>query len=142
MQVFNDLTYLTIPSWPEGCALPSWLTIEVGVISGRLYFDYSEYKPFLSWMGIVDGQKPSDIACGLGSDQPLQFLWEWVCHRRQMNDVMYTPVGFVCQRRDLQESHFVFLNRGSEAIPEAASAGSTEYAGSEQNDSEDSVGFE
>ncbi|KAK2596613.1 hypothetical protein QQS21_006289 [Conoideocrella luteorostrata] len=108
MQIFNSLTYLTIPSWPKERTIPAWLGIEVGLVAGRLYFNYTEYESFLSWLGISENQQVSEVPCGLPIDQPLRFLQEWVANRRQTQDIMYTPVGFVCQNKGLDESHFFF----------------------------------
>ncbi|KAF1734969.1 hypothetical protein CRV24_003887 [Beauveria bassiana] len=42
MQSFNCLNYLTIPRWPREMKVPVWLGIEVGVFSGRLYFEFAD----------------------------------------------------------------------------------------------------
>lgn len=112
MQVFNTLKYLTIPA--EGFSLPSWFRIELGIFAGRLYFDYREYTALLSWLGIrevVDLQPPvpsSSGSNGLGINQPLKFLVEWLAYRRQTTDILHTPMGYVCQGRALHSTHAFF----------------------------------
>ncbi|TQV93180.1 P-loop containing nucleoside triphosphate hydrolase [Cordyceps javanica] len=113
MQHFNCLSYLTVPQWPRTCQIPVWLGIEVGILSGRLYFDIAEYEPLLAWLGLVP-PSPGRTARGGGGgggiriQQPLQFLQEWLSFRRQTQDILYTPAGFVCQRQVLHEGHFFF----------------------------------
>ena len=41
---FNDLRYYAVPALPIGWMPPTWLTIELGLYSGRLYFGFDEYK--------------------------------------------------------------------------------------------------
>lgn len=41
---FNDLKYYSIPTLPEHVEPSAWLMLELGLFSGRLYFEYSEYK--------------------------------------------------------------------------------------------------
>ena len=40
---FNDPTYQAIPPLPDGWKAPTWLTIELGILGGRLYFEFEEY---------------------------------------------------------------------------------------------------
>ncbi|KAM3477573.1 hypothetical protein MY5147_002645 [Beauveria neobassiana] len=110
MQSFNCLSYLTIPRWPRDMKVPVWLGIEVGVFSGRLYFEFAEYEPLLAWLGLLPD---SDERAGAGGfiskiHEPLQFLQEWLTFRRQTEDILYTPAGFVCQRQHLHQGHFFF----------------------------------
>ncbi|KAM3497394.1 hypothetical protein MY10362_009258, partial [Beauveria mimosiformis] len=90
MQSFNCLSSLTIPKWPRDMKVPVWLGIEVGVFSGRLYFEFAEYEPLLAWLGVLPDSKR---AGGFVSKvkEPLQFLQEWLTFRRQTEDILYTP---------------------------------------------------
>ncbi|KAJ3492062.1 hypothetical protein NLG97_g5478 [Lecanicillium saksenae] len=54
MHAFHCLAYLTVPRWPLVRELPAWLGVEVGIVSGRLYFPFAEYGPLLAWLGLVD----------------------------------------------------------------------------------------
>ncbi|QUC22017.1 uncharacterized protein UV8b_06258 [Ustilaginoidea virens] len=127
MLALNKLTYLTVPGWPRDGKLPGWLAIELGVLSGRLYFEYAEYKNILAWLGLSDeaeaeaeveaeagseaGPGPwSRPSAGLPIKKPLKFLQEWVSLKRQTQDISYTPVGFLCQRKELHADHFFFTS--------------------------------
>ncbi|KAG8409573.1 hypothetical protein J3459_017399 [Metarhizium acridum] len=137
MQVFNCLTYLAVPSWQRNCRLPTWLSIEVGILSGRLYFEFSEYNALLSWLGVHPDEQQSGPSTGIQIREPLQFLQEWVTYRRQTDDILNTPVGFVCQRQHLHEGHFFFL--GHEPNYESAASISSDEARLEETDDDDEV---
>ncbi|KAL1886622.1 hypothetical protein Plec18167_000554 [Paecilomyces lecythidis] len=42
MEPFNHLSYYSVPSLPEEWSAPQWLPVEVGILAGRLYFEFSE----------------------------------------------------------------------------------------------------
>ena len=124
MRVFNSLGYLTVPtSNRRQLTFPDWLPIEIGAVAGRLYFDYDEYEPLLSWLGVPRPRDSSHLkspsaqskAPGLSIKRPLQFLMEWLAYRRQTHDVSHTPMGFVCQRRALRRDHPFFASVKEEA---------------------------
>ncbi|KAM3439603.1 hypothetical protein MY4824_002595 [Beauveria thailandica] len=93
MQSFHCLSHLTTPRWPRDMKVPVWLGIEVGVFSGRLYFEFAEYAPLLAWLGVLpDGNKRAGGFVSKGNE-PLQFLQEWLTVRRQTEDILYTPAG-------------------------------------------------
>ncbi|KAL2761066.1 hypothetical protein ACRALDRAFT_1045793 [Sodiomyces alcalophilus JCM 7366] len=117
MQVFNTFTYFTIPSGKTKFNFPSWLAIEIGVLAGRLYFNYSEYASLLDWLGSDSSTASTSSSllstCGLSIKEPLKFLIEWLMYRRQTDDIMHTPMGYVCQRRVLREDHSFFVKTAS-----------------------------
>ena len=49
---FNNLGYYAIPAMPAGWGPPAWLTIELGIIAGRLYFDFEEYGDLRKYLGL------------------------------------------------------------------------------------------
>ena len=51
---FNDLKYYAIPSLPPEWRAPTWLTIELGIFAGRLYFEYEEYSDLCEYLGFRD----------------------------------------------------------------------------------------
>ncbi|KID60497.1 uncharacterized protein G6M90_00g066920 [Metarhizium brunneum] len=132
MQVFNCLSYLAVPNWPRNSTLPTWLSIEVGILSGRLYFKFLEYNALLSWLGVHPDEQQSASSMGIRISEPLQFLQEWVTYRRQTDDILNTPVGFVCQRQHLHEGHFFFLSH--EANYESAASISSDEPRLEETD--------
>ncbi|KAH7215440.1 hypothetical protein DER44DRAFT_740973 [Fusarium oxysporum] len=116
---FNTLTYFTLPTPPKTRQFPSWLMIEIGVLSGRLYFDYSKYESLMTWLGadretessgasVDDSSQSVSGVHGLIIDQPLKFLQEWLTYRRQTQDIMHTPMGYICQRKKLDNQHPFF----------------------------------
>ncbi|KAG8361093.1 hypothetical protein FVEN_g899 [Fusarium venenatum] len=124
---FNTLDYFTIPSRDTTPVFPPWLAIEIGVLAGRLYFDYSEYADLVSWLGISQDEMPRPIpkasqletrrvTRGLFVDQTLKFLLEWLTYRRQTQDIMHTPMGFLCQGKKLEPglSFFSFTTASQE----------------------------
>ena len=49
---FNDLTYRATPPLPKDAKALTWLKIELGMLSGRLYFGWPEYHDLLSTLGV------------------------------------------------------------------------------------------
>lgn len=114
---FNALKYLTIPDMPKNITLPSWLVIEIGVLGGRLYFEWPEYQGILTWLGVA---KEKRGPAGLGIRHPRKFLLEWLTHCRQTHDVTHTPMGYICNKRPLKNSHSFFQSAdGPPAVGDA-----------------------
>ncbi|PWY88271.1 hypothetical protein BO70DRAFT_419943 [Aspergillus heteromorphus CBS 117.55] len=99
---FNSLTYHAVPSLPAQHTFSPRLTFEVGIFAGRLYFKYSEYEFILQQLGLTSA-RPSD---SLGNR--MAFLQEWLALRRQGQDISHTPMGYVCERRNLRADHPFF----------------------------------
>jgi hypothetical protein len=57
---FHQLDYFAIPPLPEGWKAPYWLKVELGILGGRLYFDYSEYANILSYFALLE-PRPVDV---------------------------------------------------------------------------------
>ncbi|MCJ1431212.1 hypothetical protein MMC27_000563, partial [Xylographa pallens] len=49
---FNNLTYYAMPPLPIGWKAPAWLTIELGIFDGRLYFEFEEYSKLQQYLGL------------------------------------------------------------------------------------------
>ena len=65
MLQFNNLGYYAIPAMPTGWEPPAWLTIELGIIAGRLYFAFEEYWDLQMYLGFREQvanprEKPED----------------------------------------------------------------------------------
>ncbi|KAI9772802.1 MAG: hypothetical protein M1839_002303 [Geoglossum umbratile] len=130
---FNNLMYYSLPSLPQNWRPPAWLTIELGIFAGRLYFEFAEYAALTSYLGLADvdlgdvGSIATDevpvSAGGIGIEgvtrkqirsftkRPLSFLQEWLALRRKGQDFVHTPMGYVCQGRQLRASHPFFVVR-------------------------------
>jgi hypothetical protein len=141
---FNYLQYYAIPSLPSDWEAPLWLRTELGIYSGRLYFEYSEYNSLLEYLNVreetgkigedevddvtlqVDGieEELETSTVELEIEQkakaftrkPLTFLQEWLTVRRKGQDFTHTPMGFICQGKQLLESHPFFLRNDSDQI--------------------------
>ncbi|KAM0427773.1 hypothetical protein ACHAPT_007229 [Fusarium lateritium] len=52
---FNDLKFYSLPPLPSDWHAPTWLQVELGLYSGRLYFEWGEYEQMCSLLGIQEG---------------------------------------------------------------------------------------
>jgi len=48
---FNKLDFYAIPPLPKDFQAPNWLKIEMGIFSGKLYYDWDEYYGLLGYLG-------------------------------------------------------------------------------------------
>ena len=132
MLQFNDLTYFGIPTLPSDWKAPEWLRIELGLFSGRLYFDWSEYSGLCRFLGVdeacpsleslddpnlemaFDGEVAPETAVKPKAPRrsfaakPLTFLQEWLAVRRGGQDFDHTPMGFLTQGKPLEAGHPFF----------------------------------
>ncbi|KAI9833796.1 MAG: hypothetical protein M1819_003531 [Sarea resinae] len=140
---FNRLDYYAMPSTPVGWRAPTWLTIELGIFAGRLYFEYFEYDDMRRYLGLHPGDtataslerieseenaekgvKDTDTRAGpvrSFTDKPLTFLHDWLTIRRKGQDFLHTPMGYICQGKSLIESH-PFFTRSSSSHAKGAKA--------------------
>jgi hypothetical protein len=51
---FQNLDYYTIPALPASWRAPQWLKAELGLFSGRLYFEWAEYTYLAELYGISE----------------------------------------------------------------------------------------
>ncbi|KAE9368715.1 hypothetical protein N431DRAFT_547638 [Stipitochalara longipes BDJ] len=124
---FGNLNFYAVPSLPHTWEAPMWLKLELGIYSGRLYFEYSEYYAILDMLGIrhsggrieVPEDEKDDIsdkiedvpavgASKVFARRPLAFLQEWLTLQRKGQNFDQTPMGFVCQGKILIEDHHFF----------------------------------
>jgi Tfp pilus assembly major pilin PilA len=54
MLAFNDLTFFSMPALPQGWVAPQWLKTELGLLAGRLYFEWHEYGALCKFLGITE----------------------------------------------------------------------------------------
>ncbi|KAK7996213.1 hypothetical protein PG991_015680 [Apiospora marii] len=137
METLGQMTFYTIPSLPAGYNFPTWLPLEVGIFAGRLYLDFE------SWL-TIDKQLRDDStendgkhkAGKLVAENPRGFLLDWLSFRRRGQDVLYTPMGYLCQGRQLTKDHAFFSEANVESSPRASPIDS-EVSASDVDDSED-----
>ena len=132
---FNQLTYYSLPRLPKTWKSPTWLTIDLGILAGRLYFDFAEYATLTSYLRVTDinSSDGDGIATGaatgidgIGNEgerkataqqirsftqNPLSFMQEWLAIRRKGQDFVHTPMGYICQGRPLRANHPFFVTK-------------------------------
>ena len=90
---------------------PSWLPFELGILAGKLYFEFSEYEILLNGLHInpenLSGHHSAKNRLAR-TEKFLTFLYEWLALRRQSQDISHTPMGYVCQGLPLRRNHPFF----------------------------------
>jgi hypothetical protein len=140
----GSLAYLALPDLPEyRSAIPDWLRIEVGILAGRLYFNYEEYESVSEYFRNLDDRAIQDISqreetSGTAGKSSIHgFVLQWLTLRRGGQDISHTPMGYVCQRRALTEAHPFF--QAAKAVLDWPQQGpqTARRSGEEASDSED-----
>lgn len=136
MLAFSNLTFFSMPSLPRHWKAPQWLKTELGILAGRLYFEWDEYEALCEFLDVnepelldvenaeddaeEDGMAMVDGECEKMAmvnakpikhsfaPRPLTFLQEWLAVRRHGQDFAHTPMGFLAQGKPLQASHPFF----------------------------------
>ncbi len=127
---FNGLLYYVIPSLPIGYAVPDWLSIELGIFAGRLYMNFAECAALKTYLRLEDNsnlQSSGEHVGDIFTNDPINFLLDWLTVRRKGHDIMHTPMGYICQGRLLQPNHPFFAGRSADAG--VAVGASREYRG-------------
>lgn len=147
MTHFNSLKYFTIPSLPKDYKFPKWFCLELGLFAGRLYISYDEcleVAEYLKAMGRnSDAENASspelskDSPVFIFSKNPIGFLLEWLALRRHVQDILQTPMGYVCKGSRLNPGHPFFKKAAVDKprlVPEKSYTSSSADA---SNDSDD-----
>ncbi len=117
---FNTLSYYVLPRLPAGYIAPEWLSIELGIFAGRLYINFLECAPLMRYLQLAD-RTDTEVPqikgehVGVFTKNPVNFLLEWLTLCRKGQDIMHTPMGYVCQGWPLHESHPFFVVRRADA---------------------------
>ncbi|KAL7929432.1 hypothetical protein V8C35DRAFT_331665 [Trichoderma chlorosporum] len=106
MVIFNQLRYYSLPPIPLDATFPTWLKVELGILAGRLYADYEEWK--------LAGDSIRGSRCGNVSPS---FLLEWLGVRCRAHDVLQTPMGYICQGRPVTKIHPFFAQSTAVVAP-------------------------
>lgn len=114
---FNDLKYHATPPLPVNFQPRTWLTVELGIFSGRLHFDWHEYAELLGYLGLTE-DLTKDPGAHAFAAKPLTFLHEWIDVRRKGQDFEHTPMGFITTGKPLTENHAFFQTSGNETHAE------------------------
>ena len=161
MSLFNKLEYYAVPNLPTGWRAPTWLTIELGIFAGRLYFEFEEYGELCNYLGF--GTEPSEKLDVPGTDgaaddefdkatiareapsftaNPLTFIHEWLAVRRKGQDFNHTPMGMVCQGKPLTAKHPFFTRIENDSVPRANTVGVRNGEGNADVGSDDDAASE
>ncbi|KAF2669842.1 hypothetical protein BT63DRAFT_223145 [Microthyrium microscopicum] len=113
MLPFNDLSFCGIPALPAQWSAPTWLKVELGIFSGRLYFAFDEYSSICQYLGIPPQTTETKTvtfqkAIETFTAKPLTFIKEWLATRRKCQDFTHTPMGYICDGKVLTENHPFF----------------------------------
>lgn len=106
MVPFNHLRYYSLPPVPLNATFPVWLKVELGILSGRLYADFEEWKLICDYF---KGSPKGNISRG--------FLLEWLGVRCRAHDVLHTPMGYICLDRTATEMDPFFVQNATVAAP-------------------------
>lgn len=109
---FNGLSYYVLPHLPGDYTVPDLFSIELGIFAGRLYINFSECAPLVKYLQLAD--KTID-RIGVFTKNPIDFLLEWLTVCRKGQDIMHTPMGYICQGRPLHQHHPFFIARSADA---------------------------
>lgn len=151
MLVFNDLTFYSMPPLPANWKAPMWLKVELGILAGRLYFEWDEYRELCDFLAIGTGDeamlyeedelgdeggafldapamaaapelRKGQPATASFSKRPLTFIQDWLAVRRHGQDFVHTPMGFLTQSKPLHETHPFFCGISSAGLRPAMPA--------------------
>jgi hypothetical protein len=106
---FGGLRYYAVPALQSEHVIPQRLTIELGIFAGRLYVEYEECAPLVEYIDHASMIWSSDAT----TRGTISFILEWLSLRRRGQDIMHTPLGYVCQGRPLSVEHAFFVNNRS-----------------------------
>lgn len=117
---FNGLAYYNMPPLPDDYQFPTWFTVELGILSGRLYIDHGECSLVSQYLHVSDPAE-DDPDDSLEKKEkwfarnPVAFMSEWLDLRRQ-SDIQQTPMGYILRGRigALHPEHAFFTVRATE----------------------------
>jgi hypothetical protein len=140
---FNNLDYCAVPALPADFKAPLWLKVELGILAGRLYFEFEEYQAIKDFLGITDcediekavevktasdGLTPEDWVEAstppptktnqkpLFTSRPVSFMNEYLAIVRKDSDVTATPMGYLLSQKPLTSNHSFFAERKVEDV--------------------------
>ncbi|KAF3909914.1 hypothetical protein ABW21_db0200578 [Orbilia brochopaga] len=123
MVQFDSLTFLTIPGMENDWKPLETLSVELGIFAGRLYFAYDHVGALREYLRLDSGEVEDDEARAgaIFTNRPLSFLQEWLTLKRKGQDFLHTPMGHLCQSKELLSTHPFFKDdtSGSEKADDA-----------------------
>ncbi|KAH8725994.1 hypothetical protein GQ44DRAFT_771576 [Phaeosphaeriaceae sp. PMI808] len=104
---FSALTYYSLPELPKGHVIPLWLRTELGMFAGQLYMTFEEFNSLKEYINHDSSGKYPDLFAAKTSN----FFIEWLALRRKGQDVLHTPIGYLCQGHPLDSGHAFFTTQ-------------------------------
>ena len=104
-------TYYAVPPLPADYSLPSWFTIEAGILGGRLYMPFPECEAMQTYLednSAAAQDTENTVSRSLVCPNLSSFLLDWLPLRRTGQDITHTPAAYVCQGRPLHQDHAFF----------------------------------
>ncbi|KAK8065725.1 hypothetical protein PG997_012472 [Apiospora hydei] len=137
METLGRMNFYTIPTLPSGYEFPAWLPLEVGIFAGRLYLDFESWAAIAQQLQAGGSkEKGCQEHVQFSADDPRGFLLDWLTFRRRGHNILHTPMGYLCQGRQLTKEHVFFSEASVEAAPPAEPTASDDSA-SEMDEIED-----
>jgi hypothetical protein len=136
MLPFSGLRYYSLPALPSDHVIPQSLTIELGIFAGRLYMEYEECAPLVKYIENASLNRRSDATM----TETISFILEWISLRRKGQDIMHTPLGYVCQGRPLGSQHAFFVTTfaaDSDVVESYRTNGAVAEAQEDEDDDEE-----
>lgn len=131
MLQFSGLRYYSLPSLRSEHVIPQSLVIELGIFAGRLYLQYEECAPLVKYIDNASMNRRSDAT----ATETTSFILEWLSLRRRGQDIMHTPLGYVCQGRPLGIEHAFFVT--NRAVDSSVAESYRARGGEAQEDEDD-----
>ncbi|KAI0484077.1 hypothetical protein GGR56DRAFT_8381 [Xylariaceae sp. FL0804] len=106
MLPFNSFNFYCIPELsPDQSRFPDWFRIELGILAGRLYVSTSEWDMLAQYLRPDSSSNQGSPDLARFAEDPAAFCLEWLAMRRKAQDVIHTPMGYICTGRELEEGH-------------------------------------
>lgn len=136
MEPLGRMAFYTIPTLPAGYKFPEWLLLEMGFFAGRLYLDFDSWDAIAQQLQVRNSRDEGSQNHGkLVVDDPRGFLLDWLTFRRRGHNILHTPMGYLCQGRQLTKEH-AFFSEATVALstPETRVVDSDSFASDVSND--------
>ncbi|KAF3221091.1 hypothetical protein TWF106_006416 [Orbilia oligospora] len=107
MVQFDTLGFFTIPPISEDWSPPTKLSIELGIMTGQLYFTYEHLNAIKEYLNLDSkeaNQEKSQAKAMALTSRPLEFLREWLMLKQKGQDFLHTPMGYLCQNKVLSQT--------------------------------------
>ncbi|KAI0600730.1 hypothetical protein F4775DRAFT_48634 [Biscogniauxia sp. FL1348] len=113
MLPFNKFDYYSLPKLPAGHVFPEWFRVELGILAGRLYVDFDEWDSVSNFL-----RQPTQVSNGSPGSKSIRpetvsrfaedgtgFVMEWLALRRRTQNILHTPMGYICTGRTPEPGH-------------------------------------